>query len=124
MKKREADFGIMFRHWIKAHPMHTAAIELKQTTKEYIAFNCVDEDQLNYLSALSGDRGVLARTTGTKGMPDYIYGRNMPAYVFIKYPKGFVGITIGTFLLEKQRSKRQSLTYARAKDIAVIDVPR
>jgi hypothetical protein len=41
-----------------------------------------------------------------------------PAYVVIRYPKGFVLISIDTFVLESQRSKRRSLTWQRAQDIA------
>lgn len=122
MKKREADFGILFRHWIKAHPQFSSAYELKQTSNTSIPFSCVEENQLIYLSAIRSNKGVFIRVQGTNGEPDYIYLRNAPAYVVIKYPKSFHLIGIDTFLLEKARSKRKSLTEERAKEISVKSV--
>jgi len=52
------------------------------------------------------------------GEPDYVWLRNEPAYISIRYPNGFVMITIGNFLFEKEKSKRKSLTWTRAKEIA------
>ncbi len=119
-KKNEAKFGLKLRKWLEANPMHSSVFELKQTTSDSISFSCVEPHQLDYLSAISGTKGKLMRIQGSLGEPDYAYFKGTPAYIFIQYPKGFVGITIGTYLLEMKRSKRKSLTYSRAKDIAVI----
>lgn len=122
MKKREADFGILFRHWLRANPMFSAAFELKQTTKDCIPFSSVEEHQLLYLAAIRSNKGTLIRVQGTGGEPDYIYLRNSPAYVVFKYPKSFHIIGIEAFILEKGRSKRKSLTEARAKEISIKSV--
>lgn len=125
MKKREADFGILFRHWIKSNPRYSCACELKQTEKKSIPFDCLADHQIDYLLAINSDKGVLIRVQGTNGEPDYVYLRNEPAYVFVKYPGEFHGIAISQWIDEKARSykaKRKSLTAARAKEIAIVSV--
>ncbi len=122
MKKREANFGILFRHWIKANPRHSCAFELKQTSQGSIPFSCVEEHQVAYLEAVHSDVGALIRVQGTNGEPDYVYLRNAPACVVIKFPKAFHIISIDAFLLEKKRSKRKSLTSGRASEISVVSV--
>ncbi len=122
MKTREADFGILFRHWIKAHPQFTAAYELKQTSKDSIPFSCVEDHQLVYLEAIRSDKGVLVRVQGTNGEPDYIYLRNEPAYIVIKFPKSFHIITPDAFLIAKRKEDRKSLTESRAKEISIKSV--
>lgn len=122
MKKREADFGILFRHWIKANPRYSSALELKQTEKQSIPFDCLQQNQVEYLTAIESDKGVLVRVQGVNGEPDYIYLRNTPAFVFIKFPGEFYGITIGNFLFEKEKSNRKSLTKERARAISTVSV--
>lgn len=122
MKTREADFGIIFRHWLRANPRSSAVFEIKQTETGSIPFSCLQENQIDYLSAIRSDKGTLIRVQGVNGEPDYAYYRNAPAYVVIKYPSSFHLISIDTFLLEKARSKRKSLTEARAADISVVSV--
>lgn len=122
MKKREADFGILFRHWIKAHPQFTAAYELKQTSKDYIPFSCVEDHQIAYLLAIRSDKGVFIRVQGANGEPDYIYLRNEAAYIVIKYPNSFHLISVDAFLIAKGVSGRKSLTEAKAKEISIRSV--
>lgn len=122
MKKREADFGILFRHWLKANPRHSCAFELKQTSQGSIPFSCVEEHQIEYLQAISSDQGALIRVQGSNGEPDYVYLRNAPANIVIKFPKAFHLIAIDAFLLEKKRSPRKSLTSGRASEISVVSV--
>lgn len=122
MKKREADFGITFRHWVRANPHFSAAYELKQTSKSCIPFSCLEDHQAAYLEAIHSSKGVLIRVQGTNGEPDYIYLRNEPAYVVIKFPTAFHIISITTWLMEKARSSRKSLTAGRAKEISVTSV--
>lgn len=119
IKKREADFGLVFRTWIAKHPQVSSAWELKQTTTDSISFSCVAERQLQWLSAIHSEKGALIRVQGNNGEPDYVYLRNAPAHIFIKFPKVWCAITISTWILEKERSKRKSLTVDRAKEIAV-----
>lgn len=119
IKKREADFGLVFRTWITKHPQVSSAWELKQTTADSISFSCVEDQQLLWLEAINSSKGALIRVQGTSGQPDYLYLRNAPAHIFIKFPKVWCAITISTWILEKERSKRKSLTVDRAREIAV-----
>lgn len=127
MKKREADFGTLFRHWLKANSEHffSAAFELKQTTGDSIPFSSVAEHQLDALQATRTPNGLLYKapddSRGVKPF-DYFYLKNAPSFVVIKYPKHFEIINVETFMLEKGRSKRKSLTSARARAISVASV--
>ncbi len=118
-KSKEADFGVTFRHWIEKNPRHSCAFELKQTTEDSIPFSCVDEKQLVYGMAIKSDKGILIRVQGMNGEPDYVWCRSMPYCVVIKYPSMFCLIDVETFILEKERSKRKSLTSSRASEIAI-----
>lgn len=119
--KREAKFTLRFRSWIKANPMHNAAFELKQTTTESLSFSAVKEHQINALLAVKRKTGFLYKISDESReiKPfDMFYFRNSYAWIVIKYPKFFVIVDVDHFVLEKDRSKRKSLTSARAKDIA------
>lgn len=118
----ESKFGVLFRHWIKANPQYTCAYELKQTAKRSIPFSALEDHQQAYLEAIRGNKGVLVRVMGTAGEPDYIYLRNCPARVVVKMLWGFHLIDIDTWVLEKSKSLRKSLTEARAREIATISV--
>ena len=120
--KHEAGFGLRFRHWLRANPTFSTAFELKQTTGPSIAFSALEEHQATYLQAIKSDKGVLIRVQGTVGEPDYIYLRNTPASVVIKFPREFSVIDIDTFLMEKKRCGRKSLTMLRARDISIVTV--
>lgn len=117
-KKREADFGVYLRRWLKSHPQFTMAMELKQTETNRIRFSEVKDEQLAYAFAIRSNEGVLIRVQGTNGEPDYIYLRNTPSYIFIKFPKFFCAIAPDVWILEKE--KGSSLTSDRAKQIASI----
>lgn len=119
MQKREANFGETFRHWIRKNPYFTCGIETKQTTTNSIPFSCVDEEQINYAMAVKSKQGVLIRTDGVKGLPDFIYMREEPSFVIIRFPKRFHIIDIETFVHERDKSKRKSLTDERASEISV-----
>ena len=127
MIARESKFAILFRHWIKANPMYSCTIETKQTTTESIAFNKVKQAQIDYGMAIKSKKGVLMRVQAVaEGMPDYVWCRQMPAYIAIKFPKFFCLIDVETFAMEQKRSERKSLTSSRAKEIAitVVDLSR
>ena len=121
MKHQESKASILFRHYLKAHPYHTCAIEMKDTRgSDRFPFNEVKQAQIDYGLAIKSDKGVLIRTQAvSEGMPDYIYLRNEPSIIVIKYPKMFAMIDIETFILEKKKSKRKSLTSKRAIEIAI-----
>lgn len=123
MKKREADFGLLFRHWLKANPLRTScAFELKQTTEDSLPFSSVKEHQIDALMASWSYNGLLYKAPDdSRGIKpfDYFYLRFAQAYIVIRYPDCFVLIEPMTFLHEKEKSKRKSLTSARAREIAV-----
>ena len=122
-KQHEANFGIVFREWISNNPQITGSYELKDTKGEnYLNFSEISEDQITYALLINSRKGVLMRVAGLKGEPDYIYMCQEPAYIVIKYPSSFSIITIGTFLMEKERSKRKSLTESQAEAISTITV--
>ena len=121
MKKREADFGKMFRHWVKSQPqLPSAAFELKQTTLNYISFSALQEHQEHALLAASTSGILFKLPDDSRGVKpfDYFYLKRAPAFVVIKYPQGFEGISIEIFILEREKSARKSLTYERAKEIS------
>lgn len=102
------------------HPRATSAIEMKDTRGQTsLPFREVSDEQIAYGMAIKGDKGVLIRVQGLSGEPDYVYLRNEPSYVIVKYPGCFTIIDIETFVLEKKRSKVKSLTQTRAKEIAI-----
>lgn len=72
------------------------AWELKQTPLENIPFSSVVPHQVTALEIVSG-------------------------MVVVKYPKGVAIIPIDIFVDESKRSKRRSLTWARAKELSTIE---
>ena len=123
IKKREADFGIRLGHWLAKNPQHSCAYELKQTTGSSIPFDALEVQQIAYLKNINSGAGALLRIPGTRGEPDYVWLRNFPASVVIRFPREFSLISIETFLLEKRRSSRKSLTVQRAREISTVTVP-
>lgn len=125
MQKREANFTILFRHWLKANPMRSSAFELKQTRTDSLAFNKIQEHQLIALQAAKGEHGLLHKisdeSSGFKPC-DLVYLRASGAYVVIKYPRSFSIIDVDGFIIERDISFRKSLTEERAKQIASLVV--
>jgi len=119
-KEEEASFGLDLKKSLSKYPLPiTTFIELKQTEKSYIPFDCITSQQIAYARKISSDEGVLVRIIGTDGQPDYVWARNSPAYMGIKYPKGSVYISVETFVSERDSSKRKSLTWERAQEISI-----
>ncbi len=122
--KKEANFTLRFRHWLKANPMPSAAFELKQCSGS-LPFSAVAEHQVDALLAVRSESGLLYKAPDDSRSVkpfDLFYMRAIYAFVVIKYPRSFQIISIDTFLLEKGRSKRKSLTESRAKEISIISV--
>jgi len=124
--KREAKFGLLFRHWLKASNFSfSAAFELKQTTTDSLPFSDVKDHQLDALLAVRSRHGLLYKapddSLSTKPF-DYFYLKNTASFIVIKYPKCFVVISVLAFIEEKKTSKRKSLTSKRAKEIGIIIV--
>jgi len=125
MKRREAKFSILFRHWIMANPQVSCTFEMKDTRgKDYLPFSEVKEHQIDYGLAIKGQHGVLMRVQGINGEPDYSYFRNAPAWVVIKYPKFFCIVDVEKFHEEHIIYKQKSLSIERARRIAreVVDL--
>lgn len=124
MKKREANFGLRFRHWIRANPPdHSATFELKDCShKKSFPFKDWPEAQRDWALAISSPKGALMRQVGGNGEPDYTYHMNQMSYVVINFEKGFEVISARLLLSEIKYSKRKSLTHTRAKQISTFSV--
>ena len=121
--KREAKANTLFNHWLKNVHKKSGAFELKQTTGDSIPFDAVAPHQIAALEAVV--HGVLVYKipdVGYQNPFDCMCFAGLPAYVVFKFPKSFELVSIDTFLLEKSRSKRKSLTYERAKAISTISI--
>ena len=116
----ESSFSTLFRHWVRSHPMPSAAFELKQTKTNSLPFSAVKEHQIDALLAASR-RGLLYKapddSRGKKPF-DFFYLSCVYSYVVIKYDDLFCLIDIERFIKEEKRSKRRSLTKERACEIA------
>ena len=127
MIKREAKFGTLFSHWLRANRkrISSTAFEYKQTTTNSLAFSAVKEHQIDALLACKSDEGFYFKIPDTSFclLPfDAFFLRNAYAYVIIKYPKAFYVIDVDDFVAEDKNSKRRSLTSERAEEIAVFSV--
>jgi hypothetical protein len=120
-KKKEANFGIQLRHIIDTLNLDSCSIEIKHTRgKNSFPFDELTDQQISW--GLKNKTGSLIRVQGVCGEPDYVWLKNTPAYVIIKYPEGIVVIPLDSFLKEKNSSSRKSLTYQRALCIACLNV--
>lgn len=123
--QKEASFGIKLKAFYTKEKPPTASLEIKQTTADSIPFSEVKQAQLDYAMAIRSDKGVWVRVMPIiEGMPDYIWLRGEQSWVVIKYPRGVVWISPDRFIAERNTSKRRSLTWARAKEIASKVIPR
>lgn len=120
----EADFGLELRKYIDKlkEPIFTTTtwLELKDSRgKDSIPFSCLEDVQI--AEGLKTKRGgsLVRVTVGTTGTQDYIWRYKDPAYVIIRYPKSWCFIDIDTFVLEKERSTRKSLSESRAIEISI-----
>lgn len=121
MIKRESNFTLRFRHYLKANPMPSAAFELKQCGSS-LPFSAVQEHQIDGLRAVKSDHGLLYKgADDSRSIKpfDLFYLRNAPAFVVILFGnQEFSIIDVDTFMLESKRSKRRSLTMARARELS------
>lgn len=120
-KTREMDFGVRLANWLAKNPISTASIEIKHTRgKNYFNYSELSDKQIAYAQVISGSQGVLIRVEGHNGEPDYIWMREEPAYIAIRYPGNTCLITINNLLYEINTRKQKSLTLQRAKEISSI----
>lgn len=103
-----------------ANPSRTGAYEIKDTRgKSSFNLNEWKPAQETFAESIRyGKKGVLIRTEGVEGLPDYVYLKNEPSYVVIKYPKHLIIISGETLTHFKKRAKKKSLTLGEAKDLS------
>ena len=120
-KHKEMDFGVWLKNYTMKNPHSvTTGLECKQTTdKDSISFSVVTPQQVAFGMGAKSSKGVWIRVQGLNGEQDYIFMVNSPSYVVIRYPKIVCWIDIETFILERDRSKRKSLTSSRATEISI-----
>ena len=117
MIKKEAKFGIRFRHWLMANPIRVKAWFEHKDTRGAKSFRMAEwkQDQRDMAHAMKySKKGVLVRTEGVTGLPDYKYAYQEPTFVVINYPEGFVLIEAETLALEETKS----LSWKKAVEIA------
>lgn len=119
LKRREADFGLQFRKWVK--PGVGAAFELKHSHgADSLPYDAVEPEQLAWLTEIKL-KGRLVRVMGGTGEPDYVWSQG-PAFIVIRYPSMFCLVDVLVFVAEEKDSTRRSLTAPRAREIAEIVV--
>ncbi len=120
MQKREANYQTYFNKWVKNVYKKTAVFELKQTQGDSIPFSDVVPHQVAALEQVRNGTFVYKiPDAGFQNPFDSFCLTKIPAFVVFFYAKSFHLISIDTFLLEKERSKRKSLTEKRAFEISV-----
>lgn len=118
---------MLFRHYVMAYPDKfpvSCTFELKETPTDSLPFSKVEQPQIDHAMAVRwGEKGCLIRVqAGNIGAPDYSFHKRDPALIVIKYPGMFCFVDIDTFIMEKEKSARKSLTADRARQIAMIVV--
>lgn len=105
-KQTEAKSSLKFRKWLMDNPQITCAYEMKDTRgKQTFRLSEWKAHQRDFAEAIRySKKGVLIRTEGVVGLPDYIYMREQPTYVVIKFPQGFAVIDSQTLILEEAKS--------------------
>ncbi len=125
-KQEESDFGVLIAQQYskgKIFP-YPHQLELKDTYgKDSMLFKEVSDLQLIKCLKIKHE-GILIRNTisssnGAAGIPDYSWTDKQAVYITIRYPKSWCFIDIDTFVLEKERSKKKSMTEERAREISI-----
>lgn len=127
MIKHESKSAILFRHWLMANVdgLGTCALEMKDSRgKDSISFDEIKESQIDYGRAImESPKGVLVRTLGGGGEPDYIFMKKEKAFTVIKFPDCFCVINTRLLGNMKVMSAKKSLTLEKAKEIAEQIIP-
>lgn len=119
MKKREALHTPKIEKYFKSTGYY-CNWEIKQTTTESFPYDKLPDHQIHSLLAAQ-EEGYTWKHSDLDPRVKPFDGSTIPplkGVVVIKYPKAFVIITINNFLYKRDQSKRKSLTYQEAKDIA------
>jgi len=119
-KTREFDFGVWLKNYTEKHPhLISTGLETKQTTTDSIPFSVVTPKQVAFGMGAKSSKGVWIRVQGLNGEQDYVFLVNSPSMIVIRFPKIVCWIDIETFIMERDRSKRKSLTSSRACEISI-----
>ncbi len=120
LNKREALWSTtVFRKWALEHFNYTAIFEIKYARKDSLPFSELKQRQIAKMLTIRHDKFLWKNPDhGEETPPDFFLLVKEPTFVVIKYPKGFVGIAIDRFILESEQSKRRSLLWSRAVEIA------
>jgi len=122
MIKREANATVRFRHYLRAHPFErTTWYEVKQTRSDSLPFAAVKEHQIDWLMASKHGNTNYKIPDDSRGVKpvDGIFTKESDAVIVIKYPEYFVVIDVEAFIKERDVSDRESLTFERARAIAL-----
>jgi hypothetical protein len=125
MNKREAKCTLVFRHWLRGSALFGpgAAFELKQAGSS-LPFSALAPHQEEALLAAKHREILYKAPDDSAGFKpfDLFYLKGAQAYVVIFFSQRFSVIDIDTFLAERARSPRKSITVDRAGEIALISV--
>lgn len=116
-KKKEAKFSLKFKKWLESNPLKINCwFEIKDTRGKK-TFNLKEwkQEQRDYAESLRfSTKGVLVRTEGVKGLPDYKYSYLEPTFVVINFPQGFVIVSAENLNFYKGKS----IDFEQASEIA------
>jgi len=125
MRKAEAKFQTEFNKYLREVYQKTCAVELKHTRgRNCLPFSEVKDHQIRALQIVN--RGVFAYKIsdfdmGYKPFDGFCLAGER-AFIVIRYPRFFCMIPVETFVLERDRSTRKSLTSSRALDLSTCTV--
>jgi len=117
--KLEAKWQTVFNSYVREKKLY-GYFELKQTKKDSIPFNSVEDHQIEGLLAAKSNGFVWKLSDADMRTKPFDSFNTMPApsFVVIKFPDGFYIIPVDRFVLEKEISERESLTVDRAKELS------
>ena len=130
-KQEESNFGVLIAQQYskgKIFP-YPHQLELKDTYgKDSMLFKEVSDLQIIKGLKIKHDgilvRNTIASSNGTAGIPDYSWTDRRAVYIVIRYPKSWCFIDIDTFVLERDRSKKKSMTEERACELSIKVIKR
>lgn len=128
MIKHESKSGTRFKHWVHANAerLETSTFENKDTRgKDYLPWKEIKPRQIDYgMAIMKGKKGALIRTQGGNGEPDYIFVKNEPAFIIVKFPTCFCVIGMEEIVRVMPPDQKGSLSLEDAKQISevVIDL--
>ena len=100
-----------------AKAMMTCGIECKDTRgKDRFSLRELKEEQIEYGKSIKySKKGVLIRTEGSIGLPDYIFIKHQPSYVMINYPQGMALCDVETL----EMCKKKSLNWEEVQELSI-----